>query len=69
MTLEDAIIDAATAPDQSPFAVRKTIQAADPTARVYELLDRKVWVCIGHGENWRGGADWKTLADWAEFVS
>lgn len=61
MTLEDAIIDAATAPDQSPFAVRKTIQAADPTARVYELLDRKVWVGLA--------GDWLTLADWAEFVS
>lgn len=61
MTLEDAILDAATAPDRSPFAVRKTIRAADPTARVYELLDRKVWVAIA--------GDWATLDDWAELVS
>jgi hypothetical protein len=69
MTLEDAILEAATAPDQSAYAARRTIRAADPDARVYELRDGLVWVGIGHGENWPTGPDWMTLADWAELVS
>jgi hypothetical protein len=61
MTLEDAIVDVATAPGMTPFAATAILREADPSARAYELLDRKIWLRIG--------SDWATVADWAELVS
>jgi hypothetical protein len=61
MTLEDALIECATAPDMTAFRATSILRRADPAVRAYELTDRRLWVKIG--------ADWATLADWAELAS
>jgi len=56
----EAVLDVATTDGITPFRANAILSAAGVQGKVSELMDRRLWACIG--------GEWRTVAEWADMA-